>query len=216
MTESTNQALFQDFLQGQFPAEAGSLMSVFEQYLELLYTKNQIVNMVSRRMSKQDYWLYHFLDSLLIRKVLDTLVGKVLDFGSGGGLPGIPLKLVFPAVEMVLLDSVGKKVTCLQEMILGLELIGCAAVWSRLEDFASKGNAGSYDYILCRAVQMEDRFIPPMHKLLNKNGKVIFYKAQKSDDVSHFSGGTRYEVSTPELGIRQIFIIPKSSLQRLI
>lgn len=212
MPETSYKTMFQSFLQSRLPAQADALLPRFEQYLDLLYTKNQIVNMVSRRMNREEYWLYHFLDSLLILKCMEFSSGSVLDFGSGGGLPGIPMKLAFPDLQMTLLDSVGKKVTCMQEMADGLGLKGCKAVWSRLEDFPQQPVGKRFDFILCRAVQMEDRFVAPLLKLLGKDGKVIFYKAHKTEDVTCFPGHHRFDVSLPELGTRQIIVVPRRGL----
>lgn len=209
MSDITYKTIFTDYLQARLPGRAEELLPLFEHYLELLYSHNQIVNMVSRRMSREEYWLYHFLDSLLILKCMDFTKGNVLDFGSGGGLPGIPLKLIFPRLRMTLLDSVGKKVTCMQEMISGLGLVDCRAVWSRLEDLSTQPVGQGFDYILCRAVQMEDRFAPHLARLLNKDGRAIFYKAQKAEDVTCYPGITRWDVSLPELGTRQIISIPR-------
>ena len=96
---------FLAFLQEYRPAESRSLAEKFELYLELLSGQNAKVNLVSRRMPPEDYWLYHFLDSILVLKCMEIEAGTALDFGSGGGLPGIPLKLLCPELSITLLDS---------------------------------------------------------------------------------------------------------------
>lgn len=199
---------FSHFLEQYFPKEAQALLTQFELYLEVLYETNQKVNLVSRQMSREDYWLYHFLDSLLIFNCMDLKGGKALDFGSGGGLPGIPIKLVRPDIKLTLLDSVGKKVKCLEQIVSTLKLNECTAIWSRLEDFVKSRPGDRFDYILCRSVRLEAGFIEPLSKLLKPAGKAVFYKANRIDDVSVLPDLEIYDVSMPLLGTRQIVIAP--------
>jgi 16S rRNA (guanine527-N7)-methyltransferase len=203
--------IFADFLNLHFPGQAEALMERFGLYLDMLYSQNQFVNLISRQMVKEDYWLYHFLDSLLIINTMGLNSEEVLDFGSGGGLPGIPLKLVFPDLWLTMLDSVGKKVKCLEQFINALELKNCRAVWSRLEDYA-KGNAAKrFDLVLCRSVKMEPDFFEPVYKLLKPNGKAVFYKAQHMDDVTVLPGAEVFDVSMNELGTRQLVVAGRGS-----
>jgi 16S rRNA (guanine527-N7)-methyltransferase len=208
--------IFSGFLKHYFPARTDDLMHRFEQYLDLLYAKNREVNMVSRQMSMEDYWLYHFLDSLLILKCMELKEKTALDFGSGGGLPGIPIKLICPEIEMTLLDSVGKKVKCLQSIIESLQLTGCVAKWARLEDYTRAFSGKRFDYVFCRSVRLEERFIEPIVKLLLPDGKAIFYKAHQAEDVMIFNDREVFDVSLPELGKRQIIIITRQSLEQHI
>ncbi len=196
-----------------FPERAAELLPGFQLYLDELYAINAQVNLVSRQMVKEDYWQYHFLDSLLIFKCMDLVGGKALDFGTGGGLPGIPVKLVRPEMDMTLLDSVGKKAKCLDHIIDALRLKNCSAVWSRLEDYAKAMPGNRFDYILCRSVRMEPAFFEPMFKLLKSDGKAIFYKAHQAEDVTVLPGIKVFDVSREELGKRQIIIAPKRSFE---
>lgn len=211
--EVTPKDLFRQFLEQHFPGKSDILMLRFELYLETLYELNHQVNLVSRQMEKENYWLYHFLDSLLIVNSMDFNCEKVLDFGSGGGLPGIPLKLVIPHLEMTLLDSVGKKIKCLEQMISLLKLKSCQAVWSRLEYFAKTNPAKDYDIILCRSVKLESGFIEPLYRLLKQDGKVVFYKAQNIKDVSMLPGIILSDVSLPQIGTRRIVTVPRKSFE---
>jgi len=213
-TGDNPKAVFQHFLKQHFPAESDKLLKSFGLYLEELYTINHQINLVSRQMPLENYWLYHFLDSLLIVNYMEITGGKALDFGSGGGLPGIPLKLVFPQLKMTLLDSVGKKVKCLERIIEVLQLKDCQAVWSRLEDYAKTKHAGSFDYIFCRSVKLETGFIEPISKLLKPEGKAVFYKAQNIDDVSVLPEINIYDVSLPIIGKRQIVTASKRSFEK--
>lgn len=212
MSKASYKDIFHAFLQAHLPAKADALMPVFEQFLEELFSLNQQINMVSRQMPKEDYWLYHFLDSLLILKCMDLKGGTALDFGSGGGLPGIPIKLAFPDMKMTLLDSVGKKVSCMQSMITTLALSDCSAVWCRLEDYAKDYPGKGFDYIFCRSVKLEEAFIKPLARLLKKDGKAVFYKANQMDDVTVLNGHKVYDVSLPNLGQRKIVTVTGQNL----
>jgi 16S rRNA (guanine527-N7)-methyltransferase len=217
MKDSINpKHLFQNFLQEHFPDRAEILLEKFENYLEELFSINQQVNLVSRKMEKNDYWLYHFLDSLLIIKCMEIYGGEVLDFGSGGGLPGIPLKLAIPDLNMVLLESVGKKVRCLEDIIARLELKECKAVWSRLEDYAKAPYSRRFDLILCRSVKVEAEYIKPLSRLLKQDGKMVFYKARQLDDLAMLPDIKICDVSRDELGQRQIVTVTRQSLDNLV
>lgn len=208
--------IFADFLKLHFPGQADGLMERFGLYLDALYAQNQLVNLISRQMVKEDYWLYHFLDSLLIINTMGLKGEEVLDFGSGGGLPGIPLKLFLPDLQLTMLDSVGKKVKCLEQFITVLELKSCQAVWSRLEDYAKGNGAKRFDLVLCRSVKMEPAFFEPVYKLLKPNGKAVFYKAQHMDDVTVLPGAEVFDVSMKELGTRQIIVAERGSFGKYL
>jgi 16S rRNA (guanine527-N7)-methyltransferase len=208
---SPQQVLFAAFLQEHFPEQADALLKKFSAYLDILFEQNSSVNLISRQMAKEDYWLYHFLDSLLIINTMDFNGEEVLDFGSGGGLPGLPLKLVYPDLRLTMLDSVGKKVKCLEQFIAELNLTNCTAVWSRLEDYAQASPAKRFDLVLCRSVKMEPAFFEPVYRLLKPNGKAVFYKAQHMDDVTVLPGAKVFDVSLKELGTRQIVVAGRGS-----
>lgn len=171
----------------QFLQELGlpdQLLSRFETYHRLLEEQNALVNLVSRAEPKEKWWTKHFLDSLLLLKCLDFTGQKALDFGSGAGLPGIPLKLAVPSIRITLLDSIGKKARAMQAMTDELQLDKVHVVNARLEDFALQGIG--YDLILCRAVKMEERYRYPLYRLLNEGGRVIFFKAVQSSDLDDY------------------------------
>ena len=155
--------------------------SLFENYLELLYLENQKVNLISRNLEKNDYWTNHFEDSLFPLTLFDFSGKDVLDFGTGGGLPSIPIKLVSENMNLVLLDSIGKKIKCLQNILKILKLKNCVCKNIRLEDYKTKNK--SFDIIVCRAVKILPKYKNILFSLLKKNGKILLYKGKEFSDV---------------------------------
>jgi 16S rRNA (guanine527-N7)-methyltransferase len=205
--------VFLDFLT-QSGLDGQLLMPSFESFFEILQAKNAVVNLISRNTQPDDYWTKHFLDSLMLLKCLDLSETAVLDFGSGAGLPGIPLKLAAPRCNMTLLDSVGKKVRAMQEMVEALGLDDCVAVNARLEDLsAMPAYQHRYDYILSRAVKIEPRYLAPLQRLLTPNGRLLCYKARDLSDIEALQPQCLYEEER-EWGLRRIMAIAATNLKK--
>lgn len=169
------------FLQEIKLSDIDTIISRFELYYQLLIEYNQHINLFSRATPVSNLWTHHFLDSLLPLKVIDFSNKKLMDFGSGGGLPGIPVKLAIPSCKMVLLDSIHKRARATSEMIIKMELSDCESICSRLEDYYSDEK---FDYILCRAVKMERRYYRHMKRLLKPEGLMLLYKAKDYNDIA--------------------------------
>jgi 16S rRNA (guanine527-N7)-methyltransferase len=108
---------------------------------------NQRINVISRKDIDQLH-LHHVLHSLSLARFISFNPGsRVLDAGTGGGFPGVPLAIVFPDVEFTLIDSIGKKITVVEAVADALELKNLTASKSRIEDLD-----GEYDFIVSRAV----------------------------------------------------------------
>jgi len=209
MTEAKQR--FENYLQSRF-GDTGKLLKRFEHYHQLLVTANRNVNLVSRNLPQDRYWIQHFLDSLLALECLDLSDKIVLDFGTGGGLPGIPLKLVLPGLSLTLLDSVQKKTRILHEMAVELGLSDLVVETARLEDYAFVARRPSFDYVLCRAVALEERYIPPLRRLLKPSGMAVFYKAQKLEDLDRLRYEILWEKTDPELGLRRLVGVKQKDL----
>ncbi|NAY92444.1 16S rRNA (guanine(527)-N(7))-methyltransferase RsmG [Muricauda sp. JGD-17] len=123
--------------------------------LEALYQDwNQKINVVSRK-DIDELYLRHVLHSLGIAKIQRFNEGaEVLDVGTGGGFPGIPLAILYPEVQFTLVDAIGKKIKVVQDVVKGLQLDNVTALHSRVEDID-----GQFDFIISRAVAAMPTFV---------------------------------------------------------
>lgn len=123
--------------------------------LESVYKDwNQKINVVSRK-DIDELYLRHVLHSMGIIKVIQFLPGsKILDVGTGGGFPGIPLAIYFPEVEFTLIDAIGKKIKVVDEVVAALGLKNVRTVHGRVEDLEDR-----FDFIVSRAVAAMPTFV---------------------------------------------------------
>ena len=122
--------------------------------LESLYALwNAQINVISRK-DIQDLYLKHVLHSLSIAKIVTFKPNtKILDIGTGGGFPGIPLAILFPNTQFYLVDSIGKKIKVVNEIITALDLQNVNTEHGRAENVK-----GEFDFIVSRAVAKMDDF----------------------------------------------------------
>jgi 16S rRNA (guanine527-N7)-methyltransferase len=125
----------------------------FRHFVNLLLEWNQKINLISRK-DTDNIWYNHLLHSLTILFHVPFPAGsKVLDLGTGGGLPGIPIAVLRDDVEFTLVDSIAKKTKAVSEMVAELNLNNVQVVTSRVEDLsASSRHRGHYDAVISRAV----------------------------------------------------------------
>ena len=125
----------------------------FNLYYELLTAKNKVMNLTAIT-EYNDVVKKHFIDSMMISRVLDMKkINSLCDVGTGAGFPGIPLKIVYPHLHLALVDSVGKRVNFLSEVVEKLGLEDVEAIHSRTEDLAHNIKyREKYDLVTARAV----------------------------------------------------------------
>jgi 16S rRNA (guanine527-N7)-methyltransferase len=130
----------------------------------------------------------HFLDSIAPARVI-PLCGRMLDIGSGGGFPGIPLKILIPSLSVTLIDASRKKVSFLKHIIRNIKLIEIDARQIRAEELAKEKPAKNcFDVIICRAFSRLDKIIPKALPLLAKDGIIIAMKGKISESEIESAG----------------------------
>src|SRR6266446_702345 len=133
-------------------ARLATVVEQFLRYRQELLDWNTRINLTAIT-DPEEVLLKHFLDSLSLLIVYDRPGTRLLDIGAGAGFPGLPLKIVRPAWQVVLLEATAKKVTFLQHMIETLQLEDIIAVHGRAEEFPHKQEyRGAFDLVTARAV----------------------------------------------------------------
>lgn len=174
-------------IQTYFPDLDEEQIQKFEKLSVLYKDWNQKINVVSRKDIDEIY-LRHVLHSLAIAKFVEFQPdSKIIDVGTGGGFPGIPLAILYPDVEFTLVDSIGKKIKVVNEVVEGLQLKNVKAINERVENV--KGN---YDFIISRAVAAMPTFV---HWVKGKIAKVS--KHPIKNGIIYLKGGDLSEELKP-------------------
>jgi 16S rRNA methyltransferase gidB len=180
-----------------FPTLTPTQVAQYTQAVSLYEEWNARINVISRK-DMEHFVLHHLLHSLGIAKIHPFSVGlKVLDVGTGGGFPGIPLAILYPEVSFHLVDSIGKKIKVVQEVATALNLTNVTSQQARVETLE-----GQYDYIVSRAVtQMADFYKLTKHLLksvTNKGDKrgILYLKGgDLTEELAAFPSATIYNLS---------------------
>lgn len=187
-------------------------------FYEMLIEKNKVMNLTAIT-DIEEVVVKHFLDSLSIVKVLDEKELsnnlKVIDIGTGAGFPGIPLKIVFPNLNITLLDSLNKRLVFLQEVIEKLGLENIDTVHGRCEDIGRKEEyREQYDLCVSRAVANLSTLSELCIPFVKKGGLFVSYKA----------GDCKEEVINAKYAIKKLggktgniveFNLPNTDLSRV-
>ncbi len=162
--------------------------------LENLYRDwNTKINLISRQ-DIENLYLKHVLHSLSLSKIISFVPGtRVLDVGTGGGFPGIPLAILFPSTQFILNDSIGKKIKVVNEIIQAIDLNNSFCLYSRAELIYEQ-----FDFVVSRAVSSFPVFyswvhdkILPTHKNLLKNGILYLKGGNISEEIKDFKKDIR-------------------------
>lgn len=186
-----------DLIFKYFPKLSEQQQWQFAQLGELYTRWNAQINVVSRKDIEMLY-LHHVLHSLAIAKTVSFLPDeKVLDVGTGGGFPGIPLAILFPQTRFHLVDSIGKKIKVVQEVSKAIGLENLQASHARAEQIADK-----FDFVISRAVTQLKDFYPWIRNKFNKNSKNAL-----PNGVLYLKGGDLAQ-ELKESGLKHILQVP--------
>lgn len=180
-----------------FPSLTPAQIQQFNQLPGLYNFWNSQINVISR---KDIDFLFerHILHSLGIARVISFLPGEtVLDVGTGGGFPGIPLAIFFPETQFKLIDSIGKKIKVVDEVSKALGLNNVSAVHVRAEDVEDK-----FDFVVSRAVTQLKDFYPWVKDKFNR-----LSKNSLSNGILYLKGGDlEQEIAASGLTVRQYYL----------
>ena len=166
----------------------------FNQYYELLTEKNKVMNLTAIT-GYNDVVKKHFIDSMMISRIVDMRkITTLCDIGTGAGFPGIPLKIVYPHLRLSLVDSVGKRVNFLSEVVEKIGLENVETIHSRTEDLAHNPKyREKYDLVTARAVasmNVLSEYCIPYAKIGG------YFAAYKSGNIEEELNNARNAVNT--------------------
>lgn len=174
-------------IQENFTFVTEEQLKQFESLLEIYNNWNEKINVISRK-DMENLFERHILHSLSIAKIISFKPNtKILDVGTGGGFPGIPLAILFPEVDFYLVDSIGKKINVVNAVSqeLGLENI-------RAEQIRAENVKGYFDFIISRAVTSMPVFLSWIE---NKISKIQYH--EMNNGIIYLKGGDLQEELLP-------------------
>lgn len=184
----------------------------FYNYMQILIEWNEKMNLTAITEEKEII-IKHFIDSLTIYKYLSN-EKSLIDVGTGAGFPGIPIKILKPEMEIVLLDSLNKRVKFLEEVINKLELKNIVAVHGRAEDFGKNINyREKFDVVTSRAVANLPTLLEYLAPFVKVNKKCICMKGQ---DVEEELKKAKKAIDLFGLKVQEMdtFLLPRTDMRR--
>tara|TARA_B100001115_G_scaffold16572_1_gene11693 strand:- start:1785 stop:2399 length:615 start_codon:yes stop_codon:yes gene_type:complete len=146
-------------------------LKIYKSLYDIYDEKNKKVNLISRK-DFENFYLHHIIHSLSITKfALVKKENKIIDLGTGGGLPGLPLAIYYNNKKFILVDSIRKKISAVDEIIKELNVKNISTINNRIENLNINA-----DIIICRSVSSIENIIRWTKGVLNKKGKLILLK----------------------------------------
>lgn len=197
----------QTFLKKELRLEDSAVYKKFEQYNELLMDWNEKINLVSRKQENIENNIVNSIFFLTKYKMPEKF--SLADIGTGGGFPGIPLKIIYPDSEIICVDSIAKKIMVVNDVIEKMNLKKISAVTGRGEEIGKKKEfSGKYDFVTAKAVAPVKEVMKFGRDFLNAKGKYILIKGGditeelqnvKGYKIINFDGMEEYGVEDKKL-----------------
>jgi len=182
-----------ELIKKYFPEISDTQLQQFEQLFPLYVEWNEKINVISRK-DIDNLMLHHVLHSLAIAKFIQFRPGtEILDVGTGGGFPGIPLAILFPECSFLMVDSIGKKIKVVHGVVEGLGLTNVSAEHIRAEDVDQ-----DFEFIVSRAVTRLSPFyywvrkkISPNHFHTQRNGLILLKGGDLKEEIEELERKTK-------------------------
>ncbi len=202
-----------DIILKYFPSLTSQQKKLYHHFYDLFIDINSKINLISRK-DIANFYEHHVLHSLAIGKMVQFKnTDKVIDIGTGGGFPGIPLAILFPNTHFTLLDACMKKINAVETMIHALNLTNVTTICCRSEEYDS---GVRYDYILGRAVTNINNFIKHTKFLLAPMGKILYLNGTGEYNSCHSKIYPLRDIFTESyFATKQLMIFENISLHNL-
>ena len=188
-----------DLIKKYFPDLTSIQISQLEQLGPLYHEWNEKINVISRK-DIDELYIRHILHSLGLAKIIRFRPGtSIIDVGTGGGFPGIPLAILFPECHFTLIDSIGKKILVVQEVANQLNLSNVHALKNRVQEIKTR-----YDFVVSRAVTAFPEFVSMVRKNVSHHPKNAL-----PNGIFYLKGGDFEEEIKPFRESAEIFDLAK-------
>ena len=188
-----------ELLNKYFPDLTSLQISRFEQLGPLYHEWNEKINVISRK-DIDELYIRHILHSMALAKIIRFTPGTtIIDVGTGGGLPGIPLAILFPECQFTLIDSIGKKIRVVQEIAGELKLQNIKAQKNRIQEIRTR-----YDFVISRAVTAFPEFVSMVRKNISPLSKNAL-----PNGILYLKGGDFEQEIKPFKSSAEIFELSK-------
>lgn len=157
-------------------------LNQFQIFYDLLMEKNKVMNLTAIT-EEREVVLKHFVDSVLLLKYVEINHSSIIDIGTGAGFPGIPLAIMCPGSEFMLLDALNKRISFLKEVVVNCKLENVSLIHARAEELGhDKMFREKYDFCISRAVSNLSALLEYSSPFVKKEGKIITYKSEKIEE----------------------------------